>query len=185
MKRLLVASLAFFALVWAVAPNYYPHEVGMRWLYTSGEEQVLEEVRSMDGQEVWVLSHSYGGIVRYTDFLRYDDEGVWLLAVDTGSGPMPYDPPILLWPKPPLRVGQNWSVRTTLKGTPLVVVYKVLKVEGVEVPAGRFNAFVVRSSLSAQGGGASVVDLYFVPGIGVVRYATQDGGQIDLQKFTP
>ncbi len=185
MKRLLASLTLLISLSLAAAPNYYPHKVGMTWTYTSGESQTYESVRNTKGQEVWELSHSYSGKVRYTDYLTFDENGVWLLGVDTGAGIMPYDPPIKVYPAAPLRVGQNWSSRTKFKGANLVVVNKVIGIEGVMVPFGRYNAFVIRSSLTAQGGGASVVDMYFVPGIGVVRYATQDGGQIDLEDFKP
>ncbi len=185
MKILAALYLCTAALAYASAPNYYPHRVGMSWRYSSGEVQKYDSVRNIKGQEVWELSHAYQGVTRYTDYLKFDKEGIWLLGVDTGAGVMPYDPPIKIFPAPPLRVGENWSVRTKFRGSSLVVVYKVTAVKGVEVPFGKYNAFVIRSSLSARGGGASVVDIYFVPGIGVVRYATQDGGEIDLLKFKP
>ncbi|WP_457630851.1 hypothetical protein [Oceanithermus sp.] len=185
MKRYLIALALLLGGALATAPNYYPHKVGMSWTYTSGEVQTYESVRQMNGQQVWELSHAYDGKVRYTDYLTFDENGVWLLGVDTGAGIIPYDPPIQVYPAAPLRVGLSWSSRTRFKGANLVVVDKVIGVEGVVVPFGRYNAFVIRSSLTAQGGGASVVDLYFVPGIGVVRYATQDGGQIDLVDFKP
>ena len=172
-------------LAFAAAPNYYPHKVGMRWLYTSGEEQALEAIREVSGQQVWELSHTIKGTQRYVEFLRFDEQGVWLLGVDFGTGTQPYDPAIQLYPPAPLRVGLAWSSRVSFRGSTLVVVNKVLRIEGVEVPAGRYNAFVIRSSMTAEGGGANVVDMYFVPGIGIVRYATQDGGQIDLQDFSP
>lgn len=185
MRRWAAFVLVVLGLALAAAPNYYPHKVGMTWVYTSGEKQQLSETRQVEGQEVWVLTHSYGGEVRYTDFLRYDDKGVWLLGVDFGSGVQPYDPAIQLYPPAPLQVGTSWSSRVAFRGSTLAVVNKVLRIEGVEVPAGRYNAFVIRSSMSAEGGGANVVDMYFVPGIGIVRFATQDGGQIDLQDFKP
>jgi len=185
MRRLSLFLLLLLGMALATAPNYYPHKVGMTWVYDSGETQTYESVRNQDGQEVWELSHSYDGKVRYTDYLIFDENGVWLLGVDTGSGVMPYDPPIQIYPAAPLRVGESWSSRTKFRGANLAVVNKVIGIEGVIVPFGRYNAFVIRSSLTAQGGGASVVDMYFVPGIGVVRYATQDGGQIDLVKFKP
>ncbi|ADR36544.1 hypothetical protein [Oceanithermus profundus] len=184
-RAAVLGLLLSLASAFAAAPNYYPHKVGMRWLYTSGETQELSETRQVSGQEVWVLTHSYGGAVRYTDFLRYGEDGVWLLGVDFGAGVQAYDPAIQLYPPAPLRVGLAWSSRVTFRGSTLVVVNKVLRIEGVEVPAGRYNAFVIRSSMTAEGGGANVVDMYFVPGIGIVRYATQDGGQIDLQDFKP
>ena len=47
-------------------------------------------------------------------------------------------------------------------------------------PAGRFNALLIRQTSLTSTGGQTVLDLYFVPGIGVVRFVTQDGTIIDL-----
>ncbi len=182
MRRLLGA---FLLLALGLAQKgYYPHALGMRWVYTSGEVQAFTEVRELGGAEVWMLEHRYQDGATMTEALAFDDQGVWVFAVISGGETLAYDPPLKLYPAPPLKVGMRWSAVTRLRGQTLKVVAEVLGLSGVVVPAGRFNAFKIRSRLTAADGSESVVDLYFVPGVGVVRYATADGGVIDLVKFS-
>ncbi|WP_245526761.1 hypothetical protein [Marinithermus hydrothermalis] len=179
MRGWLVALLLVLGGAWA-EPDYYPHALGLAWVYDSGEEQVFVEERELDGQRVWVLEHRFSGKARYADVVRYGEDGVWLLGIVLDGEFKPYDPPIQLYPPAPLWVGREWGSRSSLDGQRVVVVARVLRVEGVTVPAGRFNAFVIRGSLTTESGGSRVMDTYFVPGVGVVRFATQDGGAIDL-----
>ena len=51
---------------------------------------------------------------------------------------------------------------------------------GVATPAGRFNALLIQQTSLTSTGGQTVLELYFVPGVGVVRFVTQDGTIIDL-----
>ena len=171
------------ALALAAKPAYYPHALGLTWVYSSGEVQSFVELRSMAGAEVWMLEHRYADGATMTEALAYRDDGVWLFAAVAGGATMVYDPPLKLYPAPPLRAGMAWSGRTKLNGRKMEVSSRVLGLEGVVVKAGRFNAFRIRSTLVTVGGTRSVVDYYFVPGVGVVRYATADGGVIDLVEF--
>jgi len=185
MKRF--GILALWALFWAFAAvpkDYYPHAIGMTWRYTSGEVQTFVERREMEGQEVWMLEHRYADGARMVEALAFRDDGVWVLAVESAGETLVYDPPLKLYPPPPLRKGLSWQQTTTLRGQTIELSAYVLGVEGVEVPAGKFNAYRIQTRLRAAGGAESVVDLYFVPGVGVVRYATADGGVIDLVEFS-
>ncbi len=182
MKRLLAVAL-LLGLSLAAPPDYYPHALGMTWRYTSGEVQKFVEVRAMAGAEVWMLEHRYSDGARMTEALAFRDDGVWVFAVNSGGETLVYEPPLLLYPPPPLKKGLTWGQTTRLRGQTLKLSAEVLGVAGVRVPAGRFNAFRIQTRLRAEGGAESVVDLYFVPGVGVVRYATADGGVIDLVEF--
>lgn len=42
---------------------------------------------------------------------------------------------------------------------------------------------MIRTSFVTQSGGSSVVESYFVPGVGVVRFVGADGSKVDLVKF--
>lgn len=166
----------------AQSTGYYPHGLGFRWAYSSGETQALVKERGA-GQasgSIWKLEHLYGRQVRFADLIQYGVSGVWLLGVIINGRTIDYQPALKLYPAAPLRVGEQWSSQVGFEGLYIAHVSQVLKVEGINTPVGRFNAFVVRSSLSTDTGGGSVVDMYFVPGVGVVRYATPGGEIINL-----
>ena len=185
MRRALFLLTLLLGLAAAAPPkDYYPHALGMTWHYTSGEVQKFVEVREMAGAEVWMLEHRYADGARMVEALAFRDDGVWVLAVQSAGETLAYDPPLKLYPPPPLKKGLSWQQTTTLRGQTLELSAVVLGIQGVEVPAGRFNAFRIQTRLQAAGGAESVVDLYFVPGVGVVRYATADGGVIDLVEFS-
>ncbi len=180
MRHLFVALLLFSL---ARAADYYPHAVGTTWRYTSGEVQSITGKRTLGGVEVYELEHRYPEGGRMVEMMSYD-RGVRLLAVRTGGRVLAYDPPLLLFPPPPLTKGQTWAQETRLNGQRLNVRYRVLGIEGVRVPLGAFNAFKIRSLMVGPSGSENEVILYFVPGLGVVRYATPDGGVIDLEAFS-
>ena len=56
----------------------------------------------------------------------------------------------------------------------------MLAIRGVKTPAGRFNALQIRQQTVTSNGARTVMDLFFVPSVGVVRFVTQDGTTVDL-----
>jgi len=180
MKRLL-SLLALVALGFAATPAYYPSGVGYSWSYSSGEEQTF--AREQNG--LLVLEHRFPKRPIVADLLRYTpDQGVLLEGLIIGKAVQRYTPALQLYPPPPLAVGQRWGGKSTLGGQTVALLGEVNRIEGVSVPAGRFNAYVLRTSTVTGEGGSVVVDIYYVPGVGIVRYGTPDGGTIDLVKFS-
>lgn len=180
MKRAL-ALLLGLALGVAAPPAYYPNGIGYAWLYSSGEEQVFS--RQQEG--FLVLEHRYPKRPVVADLLRYTpDQGVYLEGLIIGKTVQRYTPALQLYPAPPLTVGTRWGGKSVLGGQTVALLGEVSRIEGVNVPAGRFNAYVLRTSTVTGDGGSVVVEIYYVPGVGIVRYATPDGGTIDLVKVT-
>lgn len=172
--------LVLLAVGLAAAPAYYPSGIGYSWQYSSGEEQVFSREQS----GMLVLDHKLAGRPTVSDLLRYTPSGVYLEGFIVGKQVQRYTPPLLLYPQPPLYIGQEWGGRSTMGGQTIAVLGKVLRIEGVSVPSGKFNAYVIRTSTVTGDGGSVVLEAYYVPGVGIVRYATPDGGTIDLIKYT-
>lgn len=179
MKRFLVYVALLLASAYAGINDYYPNEVGLGWLYTSGEEQRF--AKSQNG--LMLLERRIRGTLISTDYLRYTAQGVLLEGSQIGSNYFAYNPALPLYPAAPLRVGQSWNARSAQGGRNIALSVRVERQEGVQVPAGRFNAFVIRSSVVSDGGASSVTESYFVPGFGVVRLKGGDGNAIDLQQI--
>jgi len=176
-------TAACFLLLLACAPtlaqgaHYYPHQPGRTWTYTSGETQVVAPSMTYRGVQLTPVNHGYGGQTLTQDLLEYRPDGsVWLRGLKVGGRLTWYASPLNVYPPGPLTPGQRWQSG----GSALKSVGHVLGTEAVRVPAGTYNAFVIRTDLTVGRQQSSQVT-YFVPGLGVVRYVTADGSRIDLK----
>lgn len=178
---------ALFAAAWlafatcALAQGYYPSGDGLSWTYSSGETQVMQGPRDLDGRRVMVLTHFFQGAPVTEDYLVYE-EGAGVRSVGTASGgrTFAYEPPLVVWPPAPLAPGRTWQSTTEVAGLSLTSSSEVLGLSGVNTSAGRFNAFHVRQVTLTSTGARTVLDLFFVPTVGIVRFVTQDGTTVDL-----
>lgn len=175
-----VALLLALLVPVAAAQDYYPTGPGFSWTYSSGETQTLSGPRDMNGVSVWVLVHYFEGVPISEDYLEYGDGGVISHGTAAGGQLFPYQPPLLVYPPEPLAPGHKWTSTTNLPGFSLTLDSEVVGLRGVATPAGRFNALLIRQTSLTSTGGQTILDLYFVPGVGVVRFETQDGTVIDL-----
>lgn len=176
-----VALLAWLAAAGAAAQPYYPYGDGLSWTYSSGETQIMQGPRLLDGQEVMVLTHYFEGAPVSEDYLIFRDDGS-VVSVGTASGGQrfAYDPPLLIWPAPPLQPSQTWQSTTEVAGISLTLSSEVLGLQGVRTSAGRFNAFQVRQVTLTSSGARTILDLFVVPTVGIVRFVSQDGTTVDL-----
>lgn len=173
-------ALVLLALGFAASPEYYPSGIGYVWMYSTGMEQAF--TREQSGMLVFERKLPNQPVT--ADLLRYTAQGVYIEGLIIGKQVFRYTPALLLYPQPPLFIGQEWGGKSSFGGQSVAVFGKVLRIEGVSVPAGRFNAYVLRTSTVTGDGGSVVLEVYFVPGVGIVRYASSDGGTIDLTKYT-
>ena len=175
--RLVAAALLLGA---AGAQTYYPSAPGTSWTYSSGETQSLSGPRDMGGRNVMVLTHYLAGVPVSEDYLTYGSDGVISYGSAAGGQTFAYDPPIVVYPREPLAAGMKWTSTTQLPGFNLTLDSEVIGLRGVATEAGRFNALLIRQTTLTSNGGQTVLDIYFVPTVGIVRFVTQDGTIIDL-----
>jgi len=177
--RLLVLSILLLGGT-ATAQGYYPSESGLSWTYSSGETQQLSGPRDVGGRQVMVLTHYFDGVPISEDYLEYTEQGVFSHGSAAGGQVFQYQPALVVYPPAPLEPGKAWTGTTSLTGFDLTLSAEVLGLRGVATPAGRFNAFLIRQTTLTSNGGQTVLDIYFVPAVGIVRFQTQDGTVIDL-----
>lgn len=180
--RWLVASAGLLLALagTAAAQGYYPSDPGMSWTYSSGETQTMSGPRELEGRSLMVLTHYFDGLPVSEDYLEYTEQGVFSHGSAAGGQVFPYRPALVVYPAAPLSAGMAWTGTTALSGFDLTLSSEVLGLHGVATPAGRFNAFLIRQTTLTSNGGRTVLDIYFVPTVGIVRFATQDGTVIDL-----
>ena len=171
--------LALFATAFAQG-DYYPGKVGLRWTFSNNTTQEYTAQKTVNGQNVLVLVTSLNGKPVSEQYFQSSPKGVFWFGVRANNKLDWYSSPLVVYPAAPLRAGMRWSSSSkTVNGT-LALTSRVLGSEGIQTAAGRFNAFRVRSSVTTSSGASSVSDLFFVPGVGTVRYVTQDGSAVDL-----
>lgn len=165
----------------AFAQGYYPSGDGLSWTYSSGETQIMQGPRELAGRQVMVLTHFFQGAPVSEDYLVYQ-EGEGTLSVGTAAGGrlFTYEPPLVVWPPAPLAPGQTWQSTSEVAGVSVTLSSEVLGLRGVRTSAGRFNAFQVRQVTLTSSGARTVLDLFFVPTVGIVRFVSEDGTVTDL-----
>jgi hypothetical protein len=164
----------------AFAADYFPSGEGVSWTYSSGETQAFSGPRDLDGLSVMVLTHYLEGVPVSEDYLSFTSDGVFTHGTAAGGTLVRYDPPLLVYAAAPLQPGAAWSTTTELGGFSITLSAEVLGLRGVQTPAGRFNALQIRQRTLTSTGGRTLLDLFLVPGVGVVRFVTEDGTTIDL-----
>ncbi|ULH16406.1 hypothetical protein MF271_07410 [Deinococcus sp. KNUC1210] len=185
MRRLLPA-LVCFALWCPVAASsaggYFPNTPGTLWRYSSGEVQQTMPARTVRGVQVIPLSHSVGTQLVSVDYLEYKGGAVLLRGVQAGGRLNWYSPPLLVYPGT-LAAGQRWSSASS--GTAgLRLSGQVLGAQPLTTALGSFNTLVIRNDVQSgtDAKRVSTQFVYFVPGLGVVRYQAADGSTVDLLK---
>ncbi|HKI57005.1 MAG TPA: hypothetical protein VKB31_07615 [Trueperaceae bacterium] len=183
LRLALLATAALAALTLASAaspPSYYPHRSGLSWTYDSGETQQIAGPRTVDGKQVMVLTHYFNGVPVSEDYLQYGPDGVTTIGTAAGGKVTLYHPPLVVYPPEPLKPGMQWQSTTKLPDFDITLSSQVLAIRGVKTSAGRFNALQIRQQTVTSNGARTVMDLFFVPSVGVVRFVTQDGTTVDL-----
>lgn len=179
-RRIAATLLAAYAFGAATAQNaYYPSASGLSWTYSNGETQTLSGPRDVLGGSFLILTHYFSGVPVSEEILAYGG-GVVSYGTAAGGEIMAYRPPLTIYPPEPMSVGDTWQSTTTVGGLEITLASEVIGLQGVRTPAGRFNALHIRQTTLTNSGGRTVLDVFFVPTVGVVRFLTQDGTQIDL-----
>jgi hypothetical protein len=164
----------------ALANGYYPVADGLSWTYDNGATQVMSGPRLLGGAEVMVLTHYIDGVPVSEDYLVFGPDGVRTVGTAAAGQVMRYDPPLLVYAPAPLQPGSTWTSTTRISGIDVTLSSEVVGLRGVQTLAGRFNALQIRQRTLTSTGGQTLLDLFLVPGVGIVRFVTQDGTVIDL-----
>ena len=110
---------------------YYPQQAGVSWFYNNGEQIFLERVPSLtfetfiseafihregvSSDQVKVRVRRVGETEVAREVLSFSDAGVFLHGSTAGALSLIYDPPLLLYPPAPLRVGLTWRSETDVQ----------------------------------------------------------------------
>jgi len=154
------------------APDYYPVDVGRRWVYRTFQTQGDSPEHPGKDQRFEAAFEAGGGTVLrrwYDDWeapptlVRKHADSV-VLSRHVAGGPAATDSITIL--RLPLKAGNEWPGRTLVGATEVIAA---LGTESIEVPAGRFVAWHLRHQLSYSAGGSDALDYWYSGGVGMVQ----------------
>ena len=166
----------------SIAKNdYFPNAADLSWTYSNGEEQRMSGPYQLDDMPVMVLTHYMNGEIASEEYLVYAENGVFNLGTASDGGELlRYEPPLVVYEGSSLTVGQSWQSKSVINGIEISLSSEVIGIQGVKTKSGRYNALLIRQQTFTDTGGQTALDVYFVPGIGIVRFSSSNGDVIDL-----
>lgn len=176
----LLAVLGSLLAGLAAASDYYAFGDGYSWTYDNGTTQIMSGPRDLRGTPVMVLTHYLDGLPISEDYLVYGPDGVFTVGTAAAGQAVMYEPPLRVYAPAPLQPGVTWTSTTRIGAIDVTLSSEVVGLRGVQTPAGRFNALQIRQRTLTSTGAQTLLDLFLVPGVGIVRFVTQDGSVIDL-----
>jgi hypothetical protein len=114
-----------------------------------------------------------------SEHIRVTKDGIYRHTINGVN----IEPPVLLMKLPPKK-DDTWEVKSKL-GKQMMTGKMVTQEEKVEVPAGKYEAFVGAATLESMGQKVEVAN-YFVKDVGIAKIRMAAGGQtveLELKKF--
>lgn len=195
MIRVAVILLTAFAASAAPAPKgkevelYFPVKVGTKWVLeraTGGKaSEIIETVSAVDlkdGVYRVTVERAPGGRQGAT---VYEVSAKGLSRLTFAGEPAAEPLPLL---KVGVRPGDTWKSEQKSTGGAATVTYTMGKEEEVEVPAGKFKAIRVNSTVE-QKGSVTQNSYWYAVGVGAVKLVTisSKGSEVTtvMKSFTP
>jgi hypothetical protein len=170
-------------------PLYISVQKGTRWVYegTSPGELVVsssEWDEKSGTTTVTITSPRQDGSHAPNQKLAVSGRGILWLENTAG----PFDSPFWLL-KVPVRQAEEWAFTTSGSGIANTIgTMKVVRVEDIEVPAGKFTTVRVKeevqSLVNGKPAGGYSQTRWYAPGVGLVKWQCGDAGTV-LKSFTP
>ena len=169
---------------------YFPTKVGAKWVYefedgTTYTEAVTKVQKGKDGGFRVTAGKVRDEVALALDLYEVSDKGLFLLE----AGKAAFDPP-MSYINLSQKVGVKWENKSTLLGD--IVDHgtrRIVEIEKVEVPAGKFDAIRIENQPPATVGqkAEQVTHTYwYAPDVGLVKLSStkKDVNRV-LKSFTP
>jgi hypothetical protein len=196
MRKVLLNALPLLGLLSASAESILPTSQGTTWKYQMTQEFgqgvkandssvkpdpdgnvrlpvaiIVTGSEKIDGVEAHKFEMRRQGAVQVIQFLQVTEQGIFELARGDESGErIKFTPPQKTLSLP-LKVGEKWEYRGEGAGEKVEEMYEIVAQESIEVPAGTFDAYHIH--IVGTQPFKSVVDRWFVPGLGEVKDVTE------------
>jgi hypothetical protein len=193
MKIIVILTISLTATASMFATAIIPTAPGMAWRYNMTQEvdhglsvpdvrpdpdgkirapvvYRIEGTENVDGKELLKFEMHRAGVITNTDLLAVDEHGVLCWARINLDGEFvkftPPQPMIAM----PLKRGASWNFDGQAGDLKVHQHYEVTGEEDIQVAAGKFHAFRIRSEQTAPS--PMTIDRWFAAGTGIVKEVT-------------
>ena len=130
----------------------------------------IEGTENVDGKELLKFEMHRAGVITNTDLLTVDERGVFCWArINLDGELVKFNPPQPMIAMP-LKQGASWNFDGQAGDLKVQQQYEVTGEEDVQVPAGKFHAFRIRSEQTSPS--PMTIDRWFAAGTGIVKDVT-------------
>ncbi len=152
--------------------DFIPCKKGRKWVYKQGDSEFVQTVTGSEkiGGTECFLFESEMVEKKECMWLAQVADGVWLYRVRSGETTWDLPKPALLL-KYPLKQGDKWDARVPMGDIAIEYQFENGGQEEVEVPAGKYSAWVVKMKGTAAGQEFSGA-YWYVKGVGNVKQKT-------------
>jgi hypothetical protein len=172
------------------AADYFPLKVGSQWDYrvtADGEisqmSMVSGKIERIDGLDLTLVNTIQDGNIIFAEHMVCNKDGVFRHRID---GEAQAQPICVL--KGQAQVGDSWQNSDTEDGVEFIIKAKVIALEEVAVPAGKFKALRVEYEVLVEEETVVTMTLWFVANVGMVKQVVDLGGAefvIELERYQP
>jgi hypothetical protein len=130
----------------------------------------IDGTENVDGKELLKFEMHRAGVITNTDLLTVDERGVFCWArINLDGELVKFNPPQPMIAMP-LKQGASWNFDGQAGDLKVQQQYEVTGEEDVQVPAGKFHAFRIRSEQTSPN--PMTIDRWFAAGTGIVKDVT-------------
>jgi len=161
-------------------PELFPLALGKRWTYhIKGQENPLvimvSAVEKIGEFRCFKLEGWQRGALVATEHLSVRPDGIFRMRYDSAD----LDPPLPICKFPPAE-GQSWKLDYKIGEKKASISFET-EMEEITVPAGKFKAVVIRSTVP-EGNGPLKNSCWYAPKIGMVRQVIEsEEGKVTLE----
>ncbi len=163
------------------APVYFPSKVGDTRVYRLSNAEITETITSSDKKdEVMSLEMETTFPVgsKLKTLVRITDKGMF----KTAEGETTYDPPICILPSP-ATPSKTWEFEYQVNDTKRTGKARIVGLEEVEVPAGKFKCIRVDSDYPGADGTTICISSWYAANVGLVKEAHGKNEMSCLKSF--
>ena len=192
MKIIFILAVSVSATASIAAP-IIPTTPGMTWRYNMTQEMDrglsvpdarpdpdgkirapvvyrIDGTENVDGKELLKFAMHRAGVITNTDLLTVDEHGMLCWArINLDGELVKFNPPQPMIAMP-LKRGASWKFDGQAGELKVQQQYEVTGEENVQVPAGKFHAFRIRSEQTSPS--AMTIERWFAAGTGIVKDVT-------------